>query len=92
MVGGRREQDEMRRIGFEATARLNRHDHGVSRQDELPGGGVVVSNEIELFLAWDESDKQASIHGASGTRTRALSDANRTLSQLSYGPRPPSVA
>ena len=40
----------MRRIGFEATARLNRHDYGVSWQDELPGGGVVVSNEIELFL------------------------------------------
>jgi hypothetical protein len=41
---------EMRRIGFEATARINRHDFGVSWQDELPGGGVVVGNEIELTL------------------------------------------
>jgi polyisoprenoid-binding protein YceI len=41
---------EMRRIGLEASARINRHDFGVSWQDELPGGGVVVSNEIELTL------------------------------------------
>lgn len=40
----------MRRIGFEATTRINRHDFGVSWQDELPGGGVVVGNEIELIL------------------------------------------
>ena len=40
----------MRRIGLEATARLNRHDFGVSWQDEIPGGGVVVRNEIELAL------------------------------------------
>jgi len=30
--------------------RLNRHDFGVSWQDELPGGGVVASNEIALDL------------------------------------------
>jgi polyisoprenoid-binding protein YceI len=41
---------DMRRLGFEAAARINRHDFGVSWQDELPGGGVVVSNEIELTL------------------------------------------
>lgn len=40
----------MRRIGFEATGRLNRHDFGVSWQDELPGGGIVVGNEIALRL------------------------------------------
>lgn len=40
----------MRRIGFEATTTLNRHDFGVSWQDEMPGGGVVVSNEIALTL------------------------------------------
>ena len=40
----------MTRAGFEATARVNRHDFGVSWQDELPGGGVVASNEIELTL------------------------------------------
>ena len=41
---------ELRRIGFEATARINRHDFGVSWQDEIPGGGVVVGDEIELTL------------------------------------------
>lgn len=41
---------EMRRIGFAATGKLNRHDFGVSWQDELPGGGLVVSNEIRLAL------------------------------------------
>ena len=38
----------MRRIGCEATARIDRHDFGVSWQDEIPNGGVVASNEIEL--------------------------------------------
>jgi polyisoprenoid-binding protein YceI len=40
----------MRRIGFEATTRLNRHDFGVSWQDSLPLGGVVVSNEIDVAI------------------------------------------
>ena len=40
----------MRRIGFEGRTVLNRHDFGVSWQDELPGGGVLVSNEIALNL------------------------------------------
>jgi polyisoprenoid-binding protein YceI len=47
---GDENKGEMRRIGFEATAVINRHDFGVSWQDELPGGGVVVSNEIQLSL------------------------------------------
>ena len=47
---GEENRGEMRRIGFEATARINRHDFGVSWQDELPRGGVVVGNEIELTL------------------------------------------
>jgi polyisoprenoid-binding protein YceI len=38
------------RIGFEAKTRVNRHDFGVSWQDEIPGGGVVVSNQIEITL------------------------------------------
>lgn len=41
---------ELRRIGFSASARINRHEFGVSWQDEIPGGGVVVSNEIDLVL------------------------------------------
>jgi polyisoprenoid-binding protein YceI len=47
---GEENRGELRRIGFEGTARINRHDFGVSWQDEIPGGGVVVSNEIELVL------------------------------------------
>jgi len=38
------------RIGFEARTAIDRHDFGVSWQDELPHDGVVVSNEIELVL------------------------------------------
>jgi polyisoprenoid-binding protein YceI len=47
---GDENRGELRRIGFEATAKINRNDFGVSWQDEIPGGGVVVSNEIELVL------------------------------------------
>jgi polyisoprenoid-binding protein YceI len=47
---GDENRGEMRRLGFEARTKVNRHDFGVSWQDELPGGGVVVSNEIELVL------------------------------------------
>ena len=38
------------RIGFEAKTRVNRHDFDVSWQDEIPGGGVVVSNEVDITL------------------------------------------
>jgi polyisoprenoid-binding protein YceI len=47
---GDENKGEMRRMGFEATARIDRHDFGVSWQDEIPAGGVVVSNEIDLSL------------------------------------------
>lgn len=47
---GDENKGELRRIGFEATARIDRHEFGVSWQDEIPGGGVVVSNEIQLVL------------------------------------------
>jgi polyisoprenoid-binding protein YceI len=47
---GDENKGEIRRIGFEATARLDRHDFGVSWQDGLPGGGVVVGDEIDLTL------------------------------------------
>jgi polyisoprenoid-binding protein YceI len=40
----------MRRIGFEAATRVDRHDFGVSWNDELPGGGVVVSDLIDVAL------------------------------------------
>lgn len=47
---GEENRGNMRRIGFHATTRLNRHDFGVSWQDELPDGGVVVGDEIDLVL------------------------------------------
>lgn len=47
---GEENKGEMRRIGFEATTRLDRHDFGVSWQDELPRGGVVVSNDVDITL------------------------------------------
>jgi polyisoprenoid-binding protein YceI len=49
----------MRRIGFEGRTTVNRHDFGVSWQDEVPDGGVVVGDEIDLVLdieAIDEAD------------------------------------
>ena len=50
----------MRRMGFEARGSLNRHDFGVSWNDELPSGGVVVSDEIELVLDIEAIDKATS--------------------------------
>jgi polyisoprenoid-binding protein YceI len=47
---GDENRGEMRRIGFEAHTKIDRHDFGVSWQDKLPRGGVVVSNEIALTL------------------------------------------
>jgi polyisoprenoid-binding protein YceI len=47
---GDENRGDMRRIGFQARTRIDRHAFGVSWQDELPGGGLVVSNEIELTL------------------------------------------
>jgi polyisoprenoid-binding protein YceI len=47
---GEENRGSMRRIGFEATTRITRHDFGVSWQDTLPGGGVVVSNAIDIAI------------------------------------------
>jgi YceI-like domain len=43
---GEENRGTLRRIGFEATTTISRHDFGVSWQDHLPRGGVVVSNEV----------------------------------------------
>jgi polyisoprenoid-binding protein YceI len=48
-IGGE-DKGQVRRIGFEATARIERHAFGVSWQDLLPGGGVVVGNQIDVIL------------------------------------------
>jgi polyisoprenoid-binding protein YceI len=47
---GDENKGNLRRMGFEATTRIDRQDFGVSWQDEIPGGGVVASNEIDLTL------------------------------------------
>jgi polyisoprenoid-binding protein YceI len=47
---GEQNRGTLKRVGFEATGRLNRHDFAVSWQDKLPGGGVVVSDEIGFTL------------------------------------------
>jgi polyisoprenoid-binding protein YceI len=47
---GDENKGELRRIGFEATARIERHEFGVSWQDVIPGGGVVVGNQIDVIL------------------------------------------
>lgn len=47
---GEENKGTMRRIGFEGRTEVNRHDFGVSWQDELPGGGRVVSDQIEVIL------------------------------------------
>jgi polyisoprenoid-binding protein YceI len=47
---GDENKGDMRRIGFQATARINRQDFGVSWQDHLPGDGVVASDDIDLIL------------------------------------------
>jgi len=50
VLGRRGEQGRTAQDRLEARAALDRHDFGVSWQDQLPGGGVVVSNQIELVL------------------------------------------
>jgi polyisoprenoid-binding protein YceI len=47
---GEENRGTLTRIGFEARTRINRHDFGVSWQDSIPDGGVVVSNEIEVTI------------------------------------------
>jgi polyisoprenoid-binding protein YceI len=63
---GDKDMGTIRRVGFEACTRLNRHDFGVSWQDHLPGGGVVASDEIEISL-----DVEA-IHEGDLERTGAI--------------------
>jgi polyisoprenoid-binding protein YceI len=40
----------MHRAGFMATTRINRHDFGVSWNDQVDKGGVVVSDEVFVTL------------------------------------------
>ena len=47
---GDENKGQMRRIGFEGRGRLDRREFEVSWNDELPGGGVVASNEIDIVV------------------------------------------
>jgi polyisoprenoid-binding protein YceI len=47
---GDENKGDLRRMGLQAKTRVNRQDFGVSWQDTLPGGGVVVSNWIDITL------------------------------------------
>jgi polyisoprenoid-binding protein YceI len=38
------------RAGFVATARINRHDFGVSWNSPLDNGGVVVGDEVAITI------------------------------------------
>ena len=38
------------RAGFLATTRINRQDFGVSWQDTMDRGGIVVSNEVDIVI------------------------------------------
>ena len=40
----------MHRVGFSGKTRINRHDFGVSWNDQLDKGGVVVSDEVFVSL------------------------------------------
>ena len=39
-----------KRAGFLATTRIKRHDFGVSWQDTMDRGGVVVGNEVDITI------------------------------------------
>jgi hypothetical protein len=47
---GDENKGEMTRIGFSIAGRVNRHDFGVSWNDRLPRGGVVVSHEVGIQI------------------------------------------
>jgi polyisoprenoid-binding protein YceI len=55
------------RIGFTATARINRHDFGVSWNADLQDGGLVVGDDV--FITIDvEAEAQEETTSASGVQ------------------------
>lgn len=73
----------MRRLGWKAHGRLNRHDFDVSWQDELPNGGIVVGDVIEVDLDVevinkDDLEKTGAIeHYVSATKGWRGPESNR---------------
>lgn len=47
---GKVDRGPVTRAGFVATARINRHDFGVSWNSELPGGGIVAGDDVEITI------------------------------------------
>ena len=47
---GGEDRGPIRRLGFVASASIDRHDFGVSWQSPLEGGGVVVGDRVEITL------------------------------------------
>lgn len=47
---GDKDLGPIRRAGFEATTRINRHDFGVSWNSPMDKGGIVVGNEVEIVI------------------------------------------
>ncbi|WP_405592068.1 YceI family protein [Streptomyces sp. NBC_01092] len=45
-----RDRGPRRRAGFKATTRINRHDFGVSWNDVVERGGVVVSSMVDVVV------------------------------------------
>jgi polyisoprenoid-binding protein YceI len=77
---GDENRGEMRRIGFEGKAKVNRHDFGVSWQDHLPGGGLLVSDEIDLV-----ADVEA-IHEGDLEKTGAIDYYREVEAAAGYRP------
>ena len=50
VLGRRTGQGPIARAGFSATARINRHDFGVSWNDRLDKGGIVVGDMAQITI------------------------------------------
>jgi polyisoprenoid-binding protein YceI len=78
----------LRRIGFKGGLQVNRHEFGVSWQDHIPGGGRVVSDEVEVGV-----DVEA-LHEGDLERTGAI-EYYRSAADRSGAPmgsyRPPTA-
>jgi hypothetical protein len=53
-------------MGFEGRTVVDRHDFGVSWQDQIPGGGVVASDQIDVVfdveaIALDDLERTGAI-------------------------------
>lgn len=56
------------RAAFEAHARINRQDYGVSWNDVVEGGGLMVGNDVEINLSIEAIRQKAAQPGADGRR------------------------